>query len=516
MIETILAILEGHSISFFSVVVLCYVLYNRYGRGLGRFNGPVLASFTSFWAIYDTWATADKAPYIGLHEKYGNVVRLSPKKLSFAQPEATRDIYGPNGLAQKSDLHLVAQQTSRGEAFQTLFATTNKDWHDRVRRCVNSAFSMTTMVQYEAYTDDTIKVFLQQLEKRFADKIGPEGTVDFPKWMAFFTDDAITNIAYGERIGHLEAGEDVGGILAYMHKVGIRHILFAQMPALELLGRKNPIFLWLQRKGWFNPLPSQSVPFAIKSQQRRRRLLAEKKVDGNSEEQTLTDKFIHAAEANPDTMGDREVLAMALSIIAAGSDSTAISLAAVFYYLIKNPDCYRKLTAEVDAGFASSTTPKSTYSSLPFSRTQQLPYLDACIKEAFRLHPAARWFPERVVPAGGHTICGEYIPAGTVVGVSAWVLHMNADIFGEDVRSYRPERWMGDPEKVRTMDRMLSHFGSTGNYTCTSSVIDRNEANHKHRHRQECCTPRDVQACSRRPSPFRGKSLSGAIVMILR
>ena len=478
MIENVLDVLKAHLLSLCVVAVLIYLLYNRYGRGLRRFDGPVLASFTSFWAIYDTWATANEPPYIHLHERYGDIVRLSPNKLSFAQPEATRDIYGPGGLAQKSDLHLVAQQTSRGEVFQTLFATTNKDWHDRVRRCVNSAFSMTTMVQYEAYTDDTIKVFLQQLERRFADKIGPEGTVDFPRWLAFFTDDAITNIAYGERIGHIEAGEDVGGILAYMHNVGIRHILFAQMPNLELLGRKNPIFLWLNKKGWFNPSPSQSVPFAIKSQQRRRQLLAEKEVDGNSEEQTLTDKFIHASDANPDIMGDREVLAMALSIIAAGSDSTAISLAAVFYYLLKNPDCYRKLTEEVDTAIAANPGAKSTYSGLQFSKTQQLPYLDACIKEAFRLHPASRWFPERVVPTGGHTICGEFIPAGTVVGVSAWVLHRNADVFGDDVDSFRPERWLDDSEKVRAMDRMLSHFGSTGNYTCPSFDQTGDEANY--------------------------------------
>src|SRR5271163_710871 len=80
--------------------------------------------------------------------KYGHIVRLSPNKLSFAQPAAIRDIYGPNGLTQKSDLHLVSQQTSRGVAFPTLFSTTDSKWHDSVRRCVSFGFSMTTMVQY--------------------------------------------------------------------------------------------------------------------------------------------------------------------------------------------------------------------------------------------------------------------------------------------------------------------------------------------------------------------------------
>jgi cytochrome P450 len=456
----------------FCALLLVYPIFNRYGRGLSRFNGPFLASLTSLWGMWYMWTTADRPPYVDLHRQYADVVRLSPNKLSFAQPEAIRDIYGPNGLVQKSNLHVVSQQTSRGVAFQTLFSTTDTKWHDSVRRCVNFAFSMTTMVQYEAYVNDTIQVFLQQIGSRFAGKEGQAGVIDFYKWLHFFTDDAVTNVTYGSRMGHMESGEDINGILGFMYASLKYHILFAQVPVLDLLYRRNPIYMWLNRHGWFNPPPSKSVPFAMKRQQERRQLLAEKKVDGTSEAQTLTDKFIQAAEAHPDIMGNNEVLAMGLSIIAAGSDTTAIELSAVFYYLLKNPDCYRKLTEEVDAAFSVNPTPNTTYPSISFAEAQRLPYLGGCIKEAFRLHPATRWFPERVVPDQGHTICGEHIPRGTIVGVSAWVLHRNPDIFGEDVETFRPERWTSrEAEKVREMDRMLSHFGSAGNYTCIGKNI---------------------------------------------
>lgn len=40
-------------------------------------------------------------PSVALHEKYGNVVRLGPSKLSFAKPDAIRDIYGTKGIRQK-------------------------------------------------------------------------------------------------------------------------------------------------------------------------------------------------------------------------------------------------------------------------------------------------------------------------------------------------------------------------------------------------------------------------------
>lgn len=111
---------------------------------------------------------------------------------------------------------------------------------------------------------------------------------------------------------------------------------------------------------------------------------------------------------------------------------------------------------------------------IPFSIAHELPYLNACIKEAFRMHPAARWAPERVVPPSGATICGHFIPGGTVVGVNAWVIHRRTDIFGEDAHIYRPERWLKEREfsieKIHEMERMLLQFGS-GNYTCIGKNI---------------------------------------------
>ena len=116
-------------------------------------------------------------------------------------------------------MHLVAQKASRGVAFQTLFSTTDKLWHDSVRKVVNFGFTMSTLVQYEAYVDDAITVFLQQMESHFSDKSGSEGVVDVSKWLHFFTDDTITCITYGKRIGHMEVREDVGTILGAMDKI---------------------------------------------------------------------------------------------------------------------------------------------------------------------------------------------------------------------------------------------------------------------------------------------------------
>jgi cytochrome P450 len=73
-----------------------------------------------------------------------------------------------------------------------------------------------------------------------------------------------------------------------------------------------------------------------------------------------------------------------------------------------------------------------------------------------RMHPGVQYPLERVVPSGGSKLCGLYIPAGTIVGVNAAVIHRNTDIFGADANEFRPERWLeDDDEKIKTMDRHL-------------------------------------------------------------
>ena len=66
----------------------------------------------------------------------------------------------------------------------------------------------------------------------------------------------------------------------------------------------------------------------------------------------------------------------------------------------------------------------------------------AVVNEALRIHPPTGFILERVVPTGGVVLSGRFIPAGTVVGVNAWVLHRNQQVFGPDVETFRPERWL--------------------------------------------------------------------------
>jgi cytochrome P450 len=192
----------------------------------------------------------------------------------------------------------------------------------------------------------------------------------------------------------------------------------------------------------------------------------------------LLSKFVQAKRDRPEFMTDSLVMTMAVSMAFAGSETTAISLSAVFYYLLKNPRAMENLMKELDDKAREGFFKDREHGLVTWAESQELPYLDACVKEAFRLHPAPGLPLERVVPPEGIEIAGEFIQGGTIVGCSAWVIHRRAEVFGDDVESFRPERWLVDETKdkeseekrIKEMSGVMLHFGM-GARTCIGKNI---------------------------------------------
>ena len=170
-------------------------------------------------------------------------------------------------------------------------------------------------------------------------------------------------------------------------------------------------------------------------------------------------------------MTDSQVLASCTSMIFAGSETTAISLSAVFHCLLANPRAYKKLMDELDRAAEDGTISDKEHKKVSWSEAQKLPYLDACIQESLRLHPAAGLILERVVPPQGIDILGHFIPGGTIVGCNAWVLHRRSEIFGAEVDEFRPERWLeASPAQLKEMKATMFNFGA-GARTCIGKNI---------------------------------------------
>jgi cytochrome P450 len=134
--------------------------------------------------------------------------------------------------------------------------------------------------------------------------------------------------------------------------------------------------------------------------------------------------------------------------------------------LLKNPSKMEKLLQQLDEADAAGKLSNP----VSYKETQiHLPYFGAVMKEAMRVHPSVGLLLERHVPTGGATICGEYIPAGTIVGINAWVLHNDPNVF-PDPEKFEPERWLeSSEEKLQEMERSFFAFGA-GSRTCIGKV----------------------------------------------
>lgn len=125
--------------------------------------------------------------------------------------------------------------------------------------------------------------------------------------------------------------------------------------------------------------------------------------------------------------------------IMSGSETTATMLSGITYYLCKNPNVLTKLTTEIRKAYAFEP---EAVSQLPF---QGLPYLNACIEESLRIFPLAHVSLPRIVPPGGATVCGDWLPGGTSVGVTPWAASHSQQNF-KQAEDFIPERWLGGKE----------------------------------------------------------------------
>jgi cytochrome P450 len=235
------------------------------------------------------------------------------------------------------------------------------------------------------------------------------------------------------------------------------------MPWLDLVLKKNPIRIWLGEHGFISNATSPVTIFAGKRvTERNQSETVKKKVDSID----LLGRFMQEGEKDPELVNDRQIMGLTVSNIFAGSDSTAITFRTIFYYLLRQPETMAKLMAELDqASFDREG------GIIGWKEARELPYLTAVVHEALRIFPAVGVPLERVVPAGGLEVCRYFLPAGTIVGASAWTLHRKESIFGDRTEEFRPERWLEGSESQKTlMNNALFTFG-IGSRSCIGRNI---------------------------------------------
>ncbi|KAJ5793682.1 Cytochrome P450 [Penicillium paradoxum] len=341
-------------------------------------------------------------------------------------------LYSINKGYQKTNFYCVQQQLVKGRPTPTLFTTTDENFHAAIKRPVSSAYSMSTLIEFEPFVDRTIQTFFEKLDTFVVTK----KVCDIATWLQYYAFDVIGELTFSKPLGFLEKGADVDGIIVALERMLDYFGKIGQMPWLDYVFIKNPL------KGLFRGGSRGAIARFARARVDER--LKEMNIStSNSRQKDFLTRFLEAKTEHPNVVDDNQVFSYTVSNMNAGSDTTAISLRAILYYILKHPLVHAKLNTELNLALEERQI------SLPVSWKQsqeQLPYLDAVIKEALRLHPAVGLMLERVDPADGLQLPGgPFLPAGTIVGVNPWIIHRHP-AFGEDVESFVPERWlkMGD------------------------------------------------------------------------
>ncbi|KAM0327641.1 hypothetical protein ACHAQA_005934 [Verticillium albo-atrum] len=418
--------------------------------------GPFFARLTSAWYAFTVWQGSFQETNLALHKKHGKIIRYGPNRYSINDPEAVKLIYGLGNSFPKSSWY--STWSSPGQ--WSIFGDQSVRRHAQNRKQYQSTYAMSALVHYESFVDDCADLFVQRLsELSTADQ-----SVDMRHWFQCYAFDVIGLITYAKRLGFLDHGEDVGNVIGALED----HLGYATLVGIfPSLHR----FLFPIRNYLAGSKGAGRAHIISFTNERIREAQAKPKVAAAAEGEVATEdfltKFLAKHSANPDAFTAYHVLMGCVSNMVAGSDTTAISLSAVLYYLLKNPACMQALQEEVD-----QFTNRGELSVHPtFKESQQMQYLQAVIKEALRLHPATGLPLERVVPQGGATISGRFFPEGTIVGINTWVAHRDKSIFGEDADVFSPKRWLeGDADRVALMNRYWMPFG-LGSRTCIGRHI---------------------------------------------
>ncbi|KAI9737355.1 MAG: hypothetical protein M1834_009509 [Cirrosporium novae-zelandiae] len=423
------------------ILFLSYLLWTYLRSPLKSIPGPFLAKWTNFWRLIDVWRGRADITTRRLHEKYGSAVRIGPNCVSLSDPSLIKTIYSTKGDWLKTEFYHVNAVLQGGQLVHTMFSVSDPKFHRLMRRPVAHLYSMTEILNLEPLVDKTISKFMRVLEERFMNGPNAEKTCDIDNYLLYYAWDVLGDVTFSQPMGFLEKGGDIDNLLRTADKALDYFAVVGQIPKLDWLFDKNPIV----RIG--PPSFSSAAVFCVQKVVDR---VAGKDSDTHDPSQPdFMDIFLDLRKTKPDIVDDNQVISYLLINQIAGSDTTAITLRAVIYFILKNPQVKDKLLQELDQ--AALELPAK------YRAASQLPYLSACIHEATRMHPGVGLILERYVPAGGLSLPdGRFIQPGTIVGINPWVVAKDKNIYGEDPDSYVPERWLkADGESDKEFEQRL-------------------------------------------------------------
>jgi len=450
-----LTYVERPSVAVAIGVVLLFIVVNvlstiRQYRRLAHFKGPFQASLSKWWLIKRVGGGRAYLDFWEVNKRYGSIARIGPNDLVTSDPDLMKHMLGARSVYRRSDWY---DGMRFNPAMNNCLSWRDEEEHLKLRSKMAAGYSGREVEGLERKIDENILRFASLIDSY----VTQGKPFDFGRKAQYFTLDVISDIAFGEPFGFIETDSDVYEYIRTTEETIPMAMVTTVIPWLVTL-LSSPTFKWL--------MPSEKDKLGFG------------KVMGVAKE-TAAERFGPDKKVRRDMLGSfiahgltqREAESEILLQIVAGSDTTATAIRSTILHLITSPRILAKLHAEISAHPYSTPV-------IPNSIAQEMPYLQAVIKEGLRIFPPVAGLMAKESPPGGDTFKGQYIPGGTRVGYCAWGIYRDEGIWGADAGEFRPERWIDDSEdKIKHMESTLDLIFSYGRYQCLGRPVALMELN---------------------------------------
>ncbi len=322
-----------------------------------------------------------------------------------------------------------------------VFSANGDTWR-RQRRMVMHGFDPAHVRHFHPQ----LQRVAQRLVGRWQAAARADRSIDLQADLMRFTVDAIAGLAFGAEVNTLESDEDV----IQQHLNRLLPILFRRVFA--------PFPTWR----WFPRADDRALKHSVAAvhtaidgfiREARARLAANPGL--REQPRNLLEAMLVAADAPDSGIDDAQVTGNVLTMLLAGEDTTANTLAWLIHLLWQNPSELQRAVAEV-----RSVCPPGRAATL--DELAQLDHLEACANEAMRLKPVA---PMNTLQAQRETVLGDVLiePGMLVMGVMRFDPTREALVPEAD--AFRPDRWRGDGApgevhaKASSVKRISMPFG---------------------------------------------------------
>lgn len=167
---------------------------------LRKLPGPWYSIFTPYILKYYV-VKGERIYYVhGLHQKYGEIVRLGPEEISIASLTGFKQVYAVNSEFTKHEWYLKFS----GHPNKGLFTMTDRKEHSQRRRMFSKAFSKT---QIRLQWEKEIQPITKKAVGKIKDNLRENGKADILKWWTFMASDISGQLMFGESWDMLGKGK---------------------------------------------------------------------------------------------------------------------------------------------------------------------------------------------------------------------------------------------------------------------------------------------------------------------